>query len=105
MTARIMIVTGEASGDMHGARLVEAMLAIQPDLSFVGIGGKELTAAGVDMLFDASKLAVVGITEVLSHLGDILAARRVLIRRMQAEKPALLILIDYPDFNLLLAAK
>lgn len=100
-----MIVAGEASGDMHGARLVEAMQAMQPDLSFSGIGGKELTAAGVEMLFDASKLAVVGITEVISHLGDILAARRALIRRMQEEKPALLILIDYPDFNLLLAAK
>ncbi|MCI5126216.1 MAG: lipid-A-disaccharide synthase [Candidatus Electrothrix sp. AR5] len=105
MTTHIMIVTGEASGDMHGARLVEAMQAMQPDLSFSGIGGKELTAAGVEMLFDASKLAVVGITEVLSHLGDILAARKALIRRMQAKRPALLILIDYPDFNLLLAAK
>ena len=105
MTTHIMIVAGEASGDMHGARLVEAMQAMQPDLSFSGIGGKELTAAGVEMLFDASKLAVVGITEVLSHLDDILAARKALIRRMQADKPALLILIDYPDFNLLLAAK
>ncbi|WPD21251.1 MAG: lipid-A-disaccharide synthase [Candidatus Electrothrix scaldis] len=105
MTTHIMIVAGEASGDMHGARLVEAMQAMQPDLSFSGIGGKELAAAGVEMLFDASKLAVVGITEVLSHLGDILAARKALIRRMQDEKPALLILIDYPDFNLLLAAK
>ncbi len=90
---------------MHGARLVEAMQALQPDLSFSGIGGQELAAAGVKMLFDASKLAVVGITEVISHLGDILAARKILIRRMQTEKPALLILIDYPDFNLLLAAQ
>ncbi|XOF33183.1 MAG: lipid-A-disaccharide synthase [Candidatus Electrothrix sp. YB6] len=101
----IMIVAGEASGDMHGACLVEAMRSMQPDLSFSGIGGKELRAAGVDMLFDASRLAVVGITEVISHLGDILAARRTLIRRMQEKKPALLILIDYPDFNLLLAGK
>ncbi|MCI5159630.1 MAG: lipid-A-disaccharide synthase, partial [Candidatus Electrothrix sp. AUS1_2] len=101
----VMIVAGEASGDMHGARLVAAMRAMRPALSFSGIGGRELAAAGVEMLFDASKLAVVGITEVLSHLGDILAARKALIRRMQAEKPALLILIDYPDFNLLLAAR
>jgi lipid-A-disaccharide synthase len=100
-----MIVAGEASGDMHGARLVEAMQAMRSDLSFSGIGGKELAAAGVDMLYDASKLAVVGITEVISHLGDILAARKALIRQMQEHRPALLILIDYPDFNLLLAAK
>ena len=100
-----MIVAGEASGDMHGAQLIQAMQAQHPDLSFSGIGGQELAAAGVEMLFDASRLAVVGITEVVSHFGDILAARRSLIRRMQAEKPALLILIDYPDFNLLLAAQ
>ncbi|MCI5143595.1 MAG: lipid-A-disaccharide synthase, partial [Candidatus Electrothrix sp. ATG1] len=54
MSSQVMIVSGEASGDMHGARLVEAMQAMQPDLSFSGIGGKELTAAGVEMLFDAS---------------------------------------------------
>ncbi|CAK8714534.1 MAG: lipid-A-disaccharide synthase [Candidatus Electronema aureum] len=101
----IMIVAGEASGDMHGARLVEAMWKMQPDLRFSGIGGKELAAAGVELLFDASKIAVVGITEVISHLGDILAARRAIISRMRTDKPALLILIDYPDFNLLLAAK
>ena len=101
----IMIVAGEASGDMHGARLVEAMHQLRPDLSFTGVGGSELAAAGVTMLFDAAKLAVVGLTEVISHLGDILAARRALVRRMQERRPALLILIDYPDFNLLLAAK
>jgi lipid-A-disaccharide synthase len=101
----IMIVAGEASGDMHGARLVAAMHRRQAGLSFTGVGGRELAAAGVNMLFDASKLAVVGVTEVISHLGDILAARRALVERMKRVRPALLILIDYPDFNLLLAAK
>jgi lipid-A-disaccharide synthase len=57
------------------------------------------------MLFDAAKVSVVGLTEVISHLGDILAASRTLMRRMQEMPPALLILIDFPDFNLLLAAK
>ena len=101
----IMIVAGEASGDLHGSRLVRAMLEIEPALSFSGIGGKELTATGVEMLYDASKLAVVGVTEVISHLGDILAARKALLQQMKRVKPALLILIDYPDFNLLLATK
>ncbi len=100
-----MIVSGEASGDMHGARLVRAILDQDPDISFCGMGGSELRAAGVEILYDAHKLAVVGITEVISHLGDILAARRALIKRMRDNRPALLILIDYPDFNLLLAAK
>lgn len=102
---RVMIVAGEASGDLHGSRLVQAMLARQPDLRFCGMGGRELERAGVELLYDAAKMAVVGAIEVLSHLGDILRARRVLIERMQRQRPALLILIDYPDFNLLLAAK
>lgn len=100
-----MIVTGEASGDMHGARLVNAMQEMQPQLSFCGMGGVELKNAGVTMLFDAAKIAVVGLTEVISHFSDILVARRTLIDAMKKERPALLILIDYPDFNLLLAAK
>ncbi|MCF6188427.1 MAG: lipid-A-disaccharide synthase, partial [Desulfobulbaceae bacterium] len=102
---QVMIVSGEASGDMHGARLVRSMLDQNPALTFCGMGGKELAAAGVELLYDAAKLAVVGLTEVISHLGDILAARKALIRRMQSNPPDLLILIDYPDFNLLLAAK
>jgi lipid-A-disaccharide synthase len=101
----VMIVAGEASGDMHGANLVRAMLARNPDLRFCGMGSTELQRAGVELLYDAAKLAVVGAIEVLSHLSDILRARRALVERMQRHRPALLILIDYPDFNLLLAKK
>ena len=102
---KIMIVTGEASGDLHGAHLVRSLQKRAPNLTFCGMGGTELAAAGVAILFDAAKISVVGLTEVISHLGDILAARRTLIGHMQKTPPALLILIDYPDFNLLLAAK
>ena len=98
-------MAGEASGDMHGANLVRAMLARNPDLRFCGMGSAELQRAGVELLYDAAKLAVVGAIEVLSHLGDILRARRTLVERMQHHRPSLLILIDYPDFNLLLAKK
>ena len=100
-----MIVTGEASGDLHGANLVRSMLAGQPDLNIFGMGGNELKGAGVELLYDAAKLSVVGITEVFSHLGDILAARRILIKQMRKRRPSLLILIDFPDFNLMLAKK
>ncbi|MEN8200902.1 MAG: lipid-A-disaccharide synthase [Thermodesulfobacteriota bacterium] len=104
MNNKVMIVAGEASGDLHGARLVTAMLARQPELSFSGMGGREMTAAGVDLLFEARKIAVVGLAEVVSHLPDILAARKTLRDTLQRERPALLILIDFPDFNLMLAA-
>jgi len=100
-----MIVAGEASGDLHGARLVRAMQSRESGLRFCGLGGRALEAAGVELLYDAGKLAVVGVTEVISHLGDILAARQALIKRMRQQRPCLLILIDFPDFNLLLAAK
>jgi len=103
MNREVMIVAGEASGDLHGANLVRAMQSQEPSLRFCGMGGQALREAGVELLCDAAKLAVVGLVEVLSHLGDILRARRALIERLRDRRPALLILIDYPDFNLLLA--
>ena len=99
----VMIVAGEASGDLHGANLVRALRELRPELHFSGMGGVALAGAGVELLCDAAKIAVVGAFEVLSHLGDILAARRALLSRMHSHRPGLLILIDYPDFNLLLA--
>ena len=103
MNNKVMIIAGEASGDLHGAHLVSAMLAQRPELSFCGMGGKELIAAGVNVLFDAKKIAVVGLAEVFSHLPDILAARKILRTTLKEEHPTLLILIDFPDFNLMLA--
>ncbi len=98
-----MIVAGEASGDLHGARLVQALRRLRPELTFCGMGGPELAGAGMELLCDAARIAVVGVTEVLGHLGDILTARRVLVEAMRSRRPALLVLIDFPDFNLWLA--
>ncbi len=100
-----MIIAGEASGDLHGANLVKAMRRQTSNLQFYGMGGVELASAGVEILFDAQKIAVVGIVEVFAHLADILSAQRILRRRMEENRPELLILIDFPDFNLLLARK
>ncbi len=100
-----MIVAGEASGDLHGSRLIASMLHRNPALHFCGIGGPEFKKRGVELLYDASKIAVVGFFEVLSHLSDIIKAQRVLRRRLVEKPPQLLILIDFPDFNLLLARK
>jgi lipid-A-disaccharide synthase len=100
-----MIVTGEASGDLHGANLVRALHSKKHDLQFCGMGGVELAAVGVEILYDAAKVSVVGVFEVLSHLRDIWRAQRVLRRRLVQDAPDLLILIDLPDFNLMLAKK
>ncbi len=102
---QIMIVAGEASGDMHGAKLVAAMREQAPDLAVCGIGGPALAGQGVEILYDSAQLAVVGIVEVLSHLGFIREAMHALEKRLREQPPRLLILIDYPDFNLILAKK
>ena len=102
---RIMLVAGEASGDMHGAKLVAAMRKQAPDLEVCGIGGSALAAQGMEILYDSSRLAVVGIIEVLSHLRFIREAMHALEKRLREQPPDLLILIDYPDFNLIMAKK
>lgn len=101
---KVMIVSGEASGDIHGSNLVKAMLAKDPNLSFYGMGGMESAGAGVDILFEAHKVSVVGIAEIISHLPDILAAKKTLQDFLRNQRPDLLIIIDFPDFNLMLAS-
>lgn len=101
----IMIVAGEASGDMHGAALVAAMKALDPELHFSGVGDKALAVQGVDLLYHSHQIAVVGIVEVLTHWREIRAALNVLRRRLLERPPCLLILIDFPDFNLILAKR
>ncbi|HFQ79742.1 MAG TPA: lipid-A-disaccharide synthase, partial [Desulfobacterales bacterium] len=89
----IIIVAGEASGDMHGARLVTEMLKLRPDLNFRGVGGSCLRQAGVDIMFPAEELAVVGIAEVLSQLNVIRRALKGIGQHLRRRPPALLILI------------
>ena len=105
MSPKIMIVTGEASGDLHGANLVRSLRAKDPQLQFCGMGGPELAALGIEILYDAAKVSVVGFFEVFSHLKDIWLAQHALRRRLAMDPPDLLILIDLPDFNLILAKK
>jgi lipid-A-disaccharide synthase len=99
-----MIVAGEASGDMHGAKLAESLLACDGELKLIGIGGPHMRSAGVQLAVDAHRLAVVGITEVFSKLPQILDGMRRAKRLLLERNPALLVLIDFPDFNLHLAS-
>lgn len=98
-----MIVAGEASGDHHAARLVEALHSTHPEVRFFGIGGEQMRAAGVETLVDSRVMAVVGLFEVLAHFGTIYGALQLMRQRLRDERPDLLILVDYPDFNLRLA--
>ena len=120
---RILISAGEASGEMYGAQLIEALrrayahvgtaaigcpaeqgsaapaLSSTSGLTFFGVGGDRMRAAGCDTVIDSKDLAVVGITEILSHLPKILRLYNHLIREADRRKPDLAIVIDSPAFN------
>lgn len=99
-----MIIAGETSGDLHGAKLVKAMQKKNKGLFFCGIGGQALKETGVDILIDAHEISVVGITEVFSKIPNILRSLRMVKKSFKTMRPDLLILIDFPDFNLHVAA-
>jgi lipid-A-disaccharide synthase len=114
---QILISAGEASGEMYGAQLIEALRArvgtgLRPvqagqspattqagQLEFFGAGGERMRAAGCEIVVDAKDLAVVGITEILSHLPKILRLYRKLIRAADEKRPVLAVVIDSPAFN------
>jgi lipid-A-disaccharide synthase len=100
---KILLVAGEVSGDLHGSHLVEAIQRLEPEVQFFGVGGESLKRRGMKLLYPAHSLSVVGITEVILKLGTILKALRGLKRSLDREKPNLVILIDFPGFNLRLA--
>lgn len=100
-----MIVAGEASGDLHGANLARELVVLDRNLQLSGIGGAEMAGAGVKLFYDISNLAVMGIIEVLSRLKDIRSAMNILEGQFRIDRPDLLILIDYPGFNLELARR
>ncbi|MBN1382094.1 MAG: lipid-A-disaccharide synthase [Deltaproteobacteria bacterium] len=100
---KILIVAGEASGDLHGANLLKALHAIDPAIRFYGVGGKKMTEAGMERIADSADMAVVGFTEVISKLRYIMDIRAQLKSFIKKEKPDLLVTIDYPDFNIPLA--
>ena len=100
---RVMIIAGEASGDLHAAKLVREVLQKNTDIHFYGIGGKNMAEAGVDILVDSAQLAVVGLFEVLAHWNTISGALKKMQQLLRTSPPDLLVLTDYPDFNLRLA--
>ncbi|AJF06888.1 lipid-A-disaccharide synthase [Geoalkalibacter subterraneus] len=103
---RALIVTGEASGDLHGANLIRAAHDIDPDLEFFGVGGRRMEEQGCEILFRGEELAVVGLFEVAAHFPAIYRAFRKLESVLKSDRrPDVLILIDFPEFNLRLAAK
>lgn len=102
---KIMMSAGEASGDLHGARLAKEMLEMEPDVELFGFGGAKMAEAGVRLVRDCRDYSIMGVWEVVLGLGRLLQLEKTLVESMREEKPDLLLIIDYPDFNWRLAAK
>ena len=100
---QVMLVVGEASGDIHGAHLVRALSGMNQTLRFFGVGGEQLNQTKFEVLFNVSQLAGMGFVELAGSVRNIWRADRTLRQAMRERRPDLLILIDFPEFNLRLA--
>lgn len=100
MAGNILIVAGEASGDLHGSNLIKSLKEIDQSLVFYGIGGEKMKSLGFDAIEDSRELAVVGISEVILKLGKLYAAFNKLKKAFDENRPDIVVLIDFPDFNL-----
>jgi lipid-A-disaccharide synthase len=105
LSEEILIVAGEASADLHAARALLALQALRPGIRAFGVGGPALRAAGLEALYPAEEISVMGLVEVLPRLPRILSILSGLARAAEARRPVVALLVDLPDFNLRLAAK
>jgi lipid-A-disaccharide synthase len=103
MLQRLLIVAGEASGDLHGGNLARALRVQQPTLQLLGVGGRQMREAGVALLYDIRDLAVVGAVEAVHSLRTLWTVYRMLLEEVERTPVDAVLLIDFPGFNLKLA--
>jgi len=99
----VLFVVGEVSGDLHAGKVAEALRGLAPSLPMVGVGGGHMQRAGVEILYDVGTLAVMGFVEVLQHLPKHWALLRRLRARIESGRVGLVVLLDYPGFNMKVA--
>ncbi len=103
-TAHVMLVAGEASGDLHGSALAGGLQALHPGVRLTGMGGPRMARAGVALLADVQDTAVVGFSEAVARLPGLWRTFRRLVSALERDRPDVVVLIDFPGFNLRLAA-
>ncbi|MBS1492014.1 MAG: lipid-A-disaccharide synthase [Bacteroidetes bacterium] len=102
---KIFIVAGESSGDFHGANVIRALTNIYPDVSLKGIGGNELENSGVELIHNFKEINFIGFTKVIKNLKKITGVLNDTVKQIKSFEPDLVILVDFPGFNLKLAEK
>jgi len=102
-SSSLLLVAGEASGDLHGAHLLEALRQLRPDLAVRGIGGPLLRQAGMEVRIDVAELSAAGLVEIAASIPRHWRVMRWLRRQMDQQRPAAVVLVDYPGFNLMVA--
>ncbi|MBP2665033.1 MAG: lpxB [Firmicutes bacterium] len=100
---KVMISAGEASGDLHGASVADALKNMQPDIELFGMGGSNMRAAGVDIVYDIADIGVMGFVEILRNLPMFFRLRDILSLIMDERRPDVLVLIDYGGFHMAMA--
>lgn len=100
---KFFIAAGEASGDNHGAALVAALRQLEPEASFRGFGGREMSEAGVDLIVDLVERSVMGVRKVIAELGSMVDVAALFWEELKNDPPDAVILVDYPGLNLNLA--
>jgi len=102
---KLMIITGEVSGDLIGAALVKELKSLKPHLNIIGIGGDKMREEGIELIYHSDQMAFLGFIEVVKHLPFIRKVQKKLIDVIKDEEIKHVVLIDYPGFNLSIAKK
>src|SRR3990172_7914150 len=100
MVQRVMIIAGEASGDLHGSGVVRELKRANPAIEIFGVGGDRMKSEGMQLVYHVNELGFMGFAEVIKHLPVINSMKRTLEVLLRHRKPDVVLLIDYPGFNL-----
>ena len=100
---KIFFSAGESSGDQHAASMFTELKKHQPDIKGIGMGSAKMEQAGIDIRYNSSAIAVIGVVEVIKHFGEILRTLKAMQKLLMAERPDLLVCVDYKEFNFKLA--
>ncbi len=100
MGKKVMVIAGEASGDLHAGKVVCAMKRVSPDIEIFGVGGEKMKNCGVEIIYDISEISFIGFVDVVKNFKKLLEFKKLCSETLLKRKPDVVLLVDYPGFNL-----